>query len=123
MEYLIYQMRVLKMIMRGLTKKRQRKSVQYFHRYLIGEDNKLKANDLFEDDMTAEHLIENFDSKNDKIDRRILYELTGRKLDPEDYWDDSDQDQDQDRYAEVDPNKVSDYAGEIRHNEDELEAE
>ena len=31
--------------------------------------------------MTAEQLTEDFDAKNNKIDRRILYELTGRKLD------------------------------------------
>ena len=77
--------------------------------------------------MTAEYMIENFDVQNDKIDQRILYELTGRKLDPEDYWDDSDQDQELDRFAETDPNKVSDYAEEIteseRRNADALEAE
>ena len=110
LEYLIYQVRVLRMIMHGITKKRQRKAVKYFQRYLIQDGDTPKPQNLFDDDMAAEYLIENFDVVNDKIDRRILYELTGRKLDPEDYWDDSDQDQELDRFAEIDPNKVSDYA-------------
>ena len=115
------------MVMHGITKKRQRKAVKYFQRYLIQDGHTPKAQNLFDDDMTAEYMIENFDVQNDKIDRRILYELTGRKLDPEDYWDDSDQDQELDRFAETDPNKVSDYAEEIteseRRNADALEAE
>ena len=42
--------------------------------------------------MTEERLLDGFDPLNDMFDRRILYGITGRKLDPEDYWDDSDQD-------------------------------
>ena len=61
-------------------------------RYVI-EDNELQKN--YKDkcsvhDMTAEQLTEGFDPLIDKFDRRILYEMTGRKLDQEDYWDDSD---------------------------------
>ena len=40
--------------------------------------------------MTAEQLIEGFDPLTDKYDKRILYEITGRKLEQQDYWDDSD---------------------------------
>ena len=88
-------MRVLKMIMRALTKKRQRKAVQYFLKYLI-EDHEATAErrSLGAHDMSAEQLIDGFDPLADKIDRRILYEITGRKLNPDDYWDDSDQDPD-----------------------------
>ena len=90
LEYLIYHVRVLKMLMRANTKKRQRKSVMYFKRYMIEDGDKVKPNNLFGNDMAAESMIENFDAVGNEIDRRILYELTGRKLDPEDYWDDSD---------------------------------
>ena len=89
--------------MRAITKKRQRQSVKYFMRYLIEDGEQAKESNLFYNNMTAEHMIENFDAANDQIDKRILFELTGRKLDPEDYWDDSDQDQDQNRYAELNP--------------------
>ena len=59
--------------------------------------------------MTAEQLIEGFDPLTDKYDKRILYEITGRKLEQQDYWDDSDQDPDSDPTAHVqDLNKVSD---------------
>lgn len=61
-------------------------------RYLIENGDQAKECTLYEHDMSAEQMIENFDPVNDYIDKRILYELTGRKLDPEDYWDDSDQD-------------------------------
>ena len=52
LEAFIYNMRVLKMIMRAVTKKRQRKSVQYFKRFVIQDDKKVEQ-DLIRDDMTA----------------------------------------------------------------------
>ena len=39
--------------------------------------------------MSAEKLVTGFDPHTDTVDRRILYELTGRKVDPTDYCDDS----------------------------------
>lgn len=38
LEAYIYNMRVLKMIMRAVTKKRQRNSVKYFRKYVIQND-------------------------------------------------------------------------------------
>ena len=94
MEYFIVQFRVLKMIMRAITKKRQRNAVKYFERYLIEDGEEPKDDHLFNDGMAAEQMVDSFDAVNDKIDKRLLYELTGRKLDPEDYFDDSGEDQD-----------------------------
>ena len=79
------------MIMRALTKKRQRKAVQYFLKYLIEDHEVARGRGaLGAHDMSAEQLIDGFDPLNDKIDRRVLYEITGRKLNQDDYWDDSD---------------------------------
>ena len=65
--------------------------MQYFLKYLI-EDHEIKKErgSLGAHNMSAEQLIDGFDPLSDKIDRRVLYEITGRKLNPEDYWDDSD---------------------------------
>ena len=65
------------------------------------------------DDMTAEQLIEGFNPLDNKIDRRILYEITGRKVDQDDYWDDSDQDLNVDRH-QYDPSQVSDSAADYQ---------
>ena len=58
--------------------------------------------------MTAEQLIEGFDPLINKIDTRILYEVTGRKMDKECYWDDSDQEPEVNPHVSLDSNKVSD---------------
>ena len=89
LESLIYNMRVLKMIIRAVTKKRQRKAVQYFKRFVVNDDQEVEQ-DMANHNMTAEQLIDGFDALSDKYDKRILYEITGRKLNQEDYWDDSD---------------------------------
>ena len=110
------------MLIRALTKKRQRKSVQYFMKYVI-DHHEVKEEALAVHSMTAEQLIDGFDPLNDQVDRRILYEITGRKLNQEDYWDDSDQDPDNDPHNQ-DPTKVSDLATEYQAltvgNESEL---
>ena len=89
LESLIYNMRVLKMIIRAVTKKRQRKAVQYFKRFVVNDDKEVEQ-DMVSHNMTAEQLIDGFDALSDNYDKRILYEITGRKLNQEDYWDDSD---------------------------------
>ena len=46
--------------------------------------------DLAKENMKPEELITEFDPTNDNYDKRILYEITGRKIDEADYLDDSD---------------------------------
>lgn len=55
----------------------QRGLVDYFRDYYIDDDNyELKEKKM----MATEKLVgPNFDPENDKIDKRILYEVTGRK--------------------------------------------
>ena len=65
--------------MSAMTKKRQRKSVQYFSRFVIQNDKKVKQ-DLIKEDIELNKLISGFDSEEDLYDRRILYEITGRKI-------------------------------------------
>ena len=53
LEAFIYNMRILKMIMRAVTLKRQRKAVQYFSRFVLQDDRKVKQ-DLVKEELTAE---------------------------------------------------------------------
>ena len=54
LEVYLYNARILKMIMRALTKKRQRKAVQYFERYMANNKHVKGEEELGVDDMTAE---------------------------------------------------------------------
>ena len=65
--------------MSAMTNKRQRKSVQYFSRFVIQNDKKVKQ-DLIKEDIGLNKLISGFDPEEDLYDRRILYEITGRKI-------------------------------------------
>ena len=53
LESLIYNMRVLKMIIRAVTKKRQRKAVQYFKRFVVNDEQEVEQ-DMANHNMTAE---------------------------------------------------------------------
>ena len=56
--------------------------MQYSLRYLI-EDSEIREQlPLIDHNMSADKLVTEFDPHNDTVDRRILYELTGRKVDP-----------------------------------------
>merc|ERR1712228_527289 len=110
-------MRVLKMIMRALTRKRQRKAVQYFRQFEIVEDAKTVK--LSGNTMTSEELTDDFDAVNERIDRRILFELTNRKLSPNDYWDDSDQDSDDPDIFEHRESRVSEHSEALKKIQDE----
>ncbi len=58
-------------------------------RYLI-EDSEIKQTlPIIDRKMPADKLVLDFDPHNDTIDKRILFELTGRKIEPQDYLDDS----------------------------------
>ena len=76
---MIYNLRILKFMEKTILKKRQRDIVQYFLRYLI-EDNEIVEKDIARRHTTAEQLIEGLDPKEDEFDKRILYELTERRV-------------------------------------------
>ena len=93
-EYVIYNLRILKFLQKTTLKKRQRDSVQYFLRYLI-ENDEIHEREVARRARTADQLIEEFDPEGDIYDRRILYELTQRRFAADDYQDDTtDEDED-----------------------------
>ena len=93
-EYVIYNLRILKFLQKTTLKKRQRDSVQYFLRYLI-ENDEIHEREVARRARTADQLIEEFDPEGDIYDRRILYELTQRRVAADDYQDDTtDEDED-----------------------------
>lgn len=57
-------------------------------RYVI-EDNEIKKKEIARRQATAEQLVDGIDPVNDIHDRRILFELTGRRVEEEDYHNDT----------------------------------
>ena len=70
--------------------RRQRVSVQYFRRYCI-KDYELDFKDKGVDDkavnreMSFNRLVNQCEPEHDPLDKRIVYEMTGQKLDDKDY--------------------------------------
>lgn len=62
-------------------------------RYLIADDE-IKEREVSRRQKTADQLIEQFDPMDDPFDRRILYEMTKRRVEVEDYNDDTSQEED-----------------------------
>ena len=87
-ENVIYNLRILKFMQKTLLKKRQRDIVQYFMRYLI-EDDEICERAVAPRAKTANELIENLNPIEDIYDRRILFEMTSRRVEAEDYQDDT----------------------------------
>lgn len=76
-EQLIAHMRISKFMARVYLRKNQRDLVKYFSHYHI-DAMKPTLEDL-EKKHSIDYLMRHFDPKNDKIDKFILYEITGRK--------------------------------------------
>lgn len=88
MEHMIYNMRISKFLQKTLLRKRQRDVVQYFMRYVI-ENDEIKKKEIARRASTAQQLIEEFNPEQDDFDRRILFELTNRRINQVDYHDDT----------------------------------
>ena len=71
-------------------------------RYVI-EDDEIKKKEITRRQAKAEQLIERIDPVNDKRDRRILFELTKRLVDENDYHNDTSFEEDG-NVVEDDPN-------------------
>ena len=87
-EHMIYNMRILRFMQKTTLKKRQRDIVQYFMRYLI-EDDEINEQDISRRNKTAAQLVEGFDPVNDPYDRRILFEVAKRRVEENDYAEDT----------------------------------
>ena len=85
---MIYNMRILRFMQKTTLKKRQRDIVQYFMRYLI-EDDEIQEQAISRRNKTAAQLIEDFDPVSDPYDRRILFEVAKRRVEPDDYAEDT----------------------------------
>ena len=69
-------------------KKRQRNVVQYFMRYVIEKDQIMKE-DIASRKETANQLVDGLEPTTDIYDRRILFEISRRRVDVEDYKSDT----------------------------------
>ena len=98
-EYVIYNLRILKFMQKTLLKKRQRDIVQYFMRYLI-ENDEICEREVARRAKTAEQLIEDLDPIGDIYDRRILFEMTSRRIEAEDYQHDTSFEEDTSQHEE-----------------------
>ena len=98
-EYVIYNLRILKFMQKTLLKKRQRDIVQYFMRYLI-ENDEICECEVARRAKTAEQLIEDLDPIGDIYDRRILFEMTSRRIEAEDYQHDTSFEEDTSQHEE-----------------------
>ena len=85
---MIYNMRIQKFMQKSQLKKRQRDMVQYFMRYVI-EDDEIQNKEVARRQATADQLIDGMDPVSDMHDRRILFELTKRRVEAEDYYNDT----------------------------------
>ena len=85
---MIYNQRILKFMQKTQLKKRQRDIVQYFMRYVI-EDKEIKKKDIARRQSTANQLLEGFEPTSDDYDRRILFEIAKRRVEVEDYHNDT----------------------------------
>ena len=72
--------RMTKLLHKLMFKLRQRRAVQYFSRYILKDED--IDDDEFDEQkqIPIEKLWEDFDPQSDKWDRRLLYEVTGIRL-------------------------------------------
>ena len=77
--------RVTRLIHKMRFKARQRRTVSYFSKYVLSEkdidDNKEPADVAEVLNYPTEKLYSEFDPENDPWDKRLLYEVTGLRID------------------------------------------
>lgn len=88
-EHMIYNLRIQKFMQKTLLKKRQRDVVQYFLRYLIEREDLKGEKSVARRFKTANQLTEDFEPTADLYDRRILFELAKRRIDEDEYKEDT----------------------------------
>ena len=85
---MIYNQRIQNFMQKTTLKKRQREIVQYFMRYVI-ENDEIKKKDISSRQLTAKQLIDGLDPVQDDYDRRILFEVSKRRVEEGDFRDDT----------------------------------
>ena len=91
---MIYNLRIQKFMQKTLLKKRQRDVVQYFLRYLIEREDLKGEKSVAQRFKTANQLTEDFDPIGDHYDRRILFELARRRVEEDEYQEDTSYEED-----------------------------
>lgn len=101
---IIFLNRVTRLIHKIRFKARQRRAVSYFRKYVLSDNDIDSSASERQDDKVADDfmevpdagiLLKGFDPQSDLWDRRLLYEVTGMRLDDQDYrGDDTSSDED-----------------------------
>ena len=107
-QYMIEMNRVTRVLHKATFLVRQRRAVDYSHRYVISDKDLTKAdlaspdliNEKLLDPKFVDKLIEDFDPENSVEDRRILYEVTGQELFADEFFDEDSSDSDKDEKGE-----------------------
>ena len=84
MKNIIVLQRINKFVQKLLLARRQRYSVEYFRRYAI-EDYEVNKPESMKRGIGLDRILSELQPKREKADKRILYELTGIKLNQDDY--------------------------------------
>lgn len=87
LENIVSTKRIQSFALKNWMTRRQRLSVKYFKRYNIVDSQIDK--ECHHKSMSIDRIVDECKPDEDPIDRRILYELTGRKAFEDDYLDDS----------------------------------
>ena len=77
-------------------KPRQRHAVQYFRRYIL-QDRDIVNDEVADEQkqIPIEKIWEDLDPESDEWDRRLLYEVTGRRLNEAEYRGDDTSDEEE----------------------------
>ncbi len=93
--------RITRMIHKVSFVARQRKSFDYFNKYVVTDRDikvadlkkkKKKTRDLAKKVDSSELLVDGFDPEHSQTDRRILYEVTGLRLIDDEFMDEDSSD-------------------------------
>ena len=93
--HLIQMNRITRLIHKDTFSSRQRRTVDYAHRYVITQSDVRNAKIMNEDHerhaapkiANVEECMKGYDPHNCRTDRRLLYEVTGRRISAKDFID------------------------------------
>ena len=94
MKNIITFLRISKLMQKMWLSRRQRLSVPYFRCYTIEDYQVEQSRSIEKRGITEKRIISECEPDTNDLDKRILYELTGIKLDPADYQDESSAEED-----------------------------
>ena len=95
-QYIIEMNRLSRLLHKTFMLSRQRRAVKHAHKFVIADQDLASAarTDPFEQaasadlEAVAQKILAGFDPESDKMDRRLLYEITGLRLATDEFRDD-----------------------------------